>query len=253
MKPAVTLVCPECRHENEPERVYCHECGARLDRSVLSKSKGQKPEDPQVAARRHLQSMLNPRGFRLRLVAKSFAGVLLAALLVAALVQIFRPVSLPPAPGLDGALAPQVNLDLENLATDPQSAGVRYTESQVNAYLASASKSRKSPLGDYLPVKRVVATLEENSALLTVQRTVYGISLSTQARFLPALRDGRITATPQGEWIGRLPLTPALLPYTKFLFGDALGMFQRELKSLGKVGALEVHDKSVSFAPRSAN
>ena len=30
------LICPECQHENEPERMYCHSCGARLDRSKLA-------------------------------------------------------------------------------------------------------------------------------------------------------------------------------------------------------------------------
>ena len=34
------LVCPDCRHENEPERIYCHNCGARLDRSGAYKGEG---------------------------------------------------------------------------------------------------------------------------------------------------------------------------------------------------------------------
>src|SRR5207248_2542951 len=32
----VQLTCPECRRDNEAERIYCHDCGARLDRSALA-------------------------------------------------------------------------------------------------------------------------------------------------------------------------------------------------------------------------
>ena len=34
----MTLICPECRCENDPKRIYCHDCGARLDRSVLARA-----------------------------------------------------------------------------------------------------------------------------------------------------------------------------------------------------------------------
>jgi hypothetical protein len=51
------LVCAECRHENEAERIYCHNCGERLDRSAVSAQK--KAQDPQEVHRR-LQKMLGP-------------------------------------------------------------------------------------------------------------------------------------------------------------------------------------------------
>jgi len=53
------LVCPECRRENEPERIYCHDCGARLDRSSLAKEKS-KEEDPKATQKR-LKAMLDPQ------------------------------------------------------------------------------------------------------------------------------------------------------------------------------------------------
>ncbi len=45
------LICPECRRENEAARIYCHDCGARLDRSSLAKEK-QTEEDPKDTQRR---------------------------------------------------------------------------------------------------------------------------------------------------------------------------------------------------------
>ena len=58
------LICPECRHENEIERIYCHECGARLDRSKVAKTEAQ-AEDPKETQRR-LRALLDARGARLR-------------------------------------------------------------------------------------------------------------------------------------------------------------------------------------------
>ena len=58
------LLCPECRRENEPERIYCHDCGARLDRSSLAKEKS--TEEAPKETQRRLRSMLDPRGVVLR-------------------------------------------------------------------------------------------------------------------------------------------------------------------------------------------
>src|SRR5438067_13528473 len=61
----VTLTCPECRHENEIERIYCHSCGARLDRSALSARKMPQTEAPEEIQRR-VQQMFNQRKARIR-------------------------------------------------------------------------------------------------------------------------------------------------------------------------------------------
>ena len=63
----VKLVCPECRRENEAERIYCHECGARLDRSKMAKIKS-KEEDPKDAQRRLIDELLALFGGRGKLV-----------------------------------------------------------------------------------------------------------------------------------------------------------------------------------------
>ena len=39
------LTCAECKYENEVERVYCHNCGEKLDRSLLPKVDEVKPGD----------------------------------------------------------------------------------------------------------------------------------------------------------------------------------------------------------------
>ena len=35
-----TLTCKECQHVNEEARIYCHNCGTKLDRSLLVEDAG---------------------------------------------------------------------------------------------------------------------------------------------------------------------------------------------------------------------
>ena len=43
-----TLTCAECGFVNEAERVYCHNCGKKLDRSLIPK------EDPKTGVPKSL-------------------------------------------------------------------------------------------------------------------------------------------------------------------------------------------------------
>ena len=86
------IACSECRHENEPERIYCHNCGARLDRTVAIRQKA--AEDPQETHRR-LQKMLGPPN-QVRRNFFAVSKLVLAAAIVAALVQIALPPDVPP-------------------------------------------------------------------------------------------------------------------------------------------------------------
>jgi predicted amidophosphoribosyltransferase len=56
------LFCPECRRENEPERIYCHDCGTRLDRSAAARSKKEPIQDTHKRVKRMFDphNVLNP-------------------------------------------------------------------------------------------------------------------------------------------------------------------------------------------------
>ncbi len=54
------LKCPQCEYANEPERVYCHNCGAKLDRSLLPQVKEAKEKQDQERARRRVKKLTNP-------------------------------------------------------------------------------------------------------------------------------------------------------------------------------------------------
>src|SRR3954454_16128483 len=92
----IKLICPECRRENEPERIYCHDCGARLDRTALAKA-APKGEDVKETQKR-LRTMLDPRRAKMRLLFFQTSKMILGALATAAIIQMILPPDVPARP-----------------------------------------------------------------------------------------------------------------------------------------------------------
>jgi hypothetical protein len=245
------LVCSECRRENEPERIYCHDCGARLDRSSLAKEKS-KEEDPQATQKR-LKSMLDPQRALMRRRFFQGSKLVLGALAVAAIVQMVRPPDLPEQPEAEMMLLPsQINMDLENAAMNPRSGALSYTEEQVNAYLEYALKSKKTALSKLLTFERAIVQFEEGYCLLTVQRSLFGFSVYTTGSYQVALRDGAVTVQSRGGRMGRMPIHPALMEHGGIMFQDVITALDRDKRNAAKLGGVEFHPKSIVLAPKQA-
>ena len=243
------LVCPECRRENEPERIYCHDCGARLDRSALAKEKS-KEEDPKATQRR-LKSMLDPRRALMRRRFFQGSKLVLGALAVAAVVQMGRAPDVPPA-AESATLPAQINLDLESAAMEPRSSGaLRYSDEQVNAYLAYALKG-KVALSKYLKFERALVQFEEGYCIVTVERSLFGFSVFTTASYNVSLQNGDLSAKTRAGSIGRMPIHPALMQQAGILFQDVWTALDRDRKNVIKLGVLEFHPKVVLLAPKQA-
>jgi hypothetical protein len=67
-----------------------------------------------------------------------------------------------------------------------------------------------------------------------------------------ALQNGAIVAKSRGGRIGRMPIHPALMQYGHVLFQDLWTALDRERKSILKLGAIELHAKTVVLTPRQA-
>lgn len=241
------LLCPECRRENEPERIYCHDCGAKLDRSALAKSAAAE-EKPQETHKR-LKSMFNPQGVKLRQNFFKTSKVILGALITAAVIQMALPPDLPPRTKALG-LASQVGLELETAATRAGGPPLQYTEEQVNAYLAGALKSKQAALSGWLGFERAVVGLEEKACRLTVERSLFGYSVYTSGSYDLALQNGAFIARSLGGRIGRLPIHPQLMSFAGPLFSDVLAATDRDRKSLLKLGQIDFHPQTVTITPK---
>jgi len=243
----ITLVCPECRRENEAERIYCHDCGARLDRTALAKvaPKGEDAKDTQ----RRLKTLLDPQRAKMRLMFFKVSKLILGAAAAAAVVQMLLPPDLPPR-AKTGDFPPQINLDLENAAMSHGVAPLQYTETQVNAYLGSALKSKQAALSKLLQFERAIVKFDENVCRITAERSLFGFSVFTTTSSKVTVQNGTLTASNNGGSIGRLPIHPLLMKYADPLFGDLWTALDRERKSVTKMSAIEFHPQAVVLTPK---
>ena len=129
------LVCTDCNHENEEERIYCHQCGARLDRSALIPRKSDR-EKAAAEAQKHLQKMFDPKRGRTKRAVSKLSRFVLGSVCCAALVLMFLPAEMPKPPSSD-SFAPMINMDLVSATSTPQAAPLVYTQEQVNTYIGS--------------------------------------------------------------------------------------------------------------------
>jgi hypothetical protein len=236
------IVCGECRHENEAERIYCHNCGERLDRSAVSAQK--KTQDPEEAHRR-LQKMLGPPSQVRR---NFFAGskLILGAAFVAALVEIALP---PELPAPTKTAPQQIDLDLENLASYQRPGPIEYSQEQINAYLVYRLTSKKKALNKpFLTFVRATALFREGECTIGLERSVFGYSLFSRTSYRVDAAGGKFATTNTGGWIGRLPVHPVIMQFGDIIFADLWSALDRERKLIGKMGTVNFHDGSVTIA-----
>lgn len=234
------VVCSECRHENEAERVYCHGCGARLDRSAITKQK----EDPEDAQKR-VKKMFDPQRDRIRALFFKVSKVLLLACGAAALVQMALPPDVP-APTKTLIIGSQIRLDLESAATRHQPSQLQYTDEQINDFLGYALKPKQKSLDQpLLDFNRAVVAFREGECDITAQRSLFGYSLYTTIYIAPTIDAGKVVATNKGGRIGRLPVHPQVAQFMTILFADVSKAMERELKLVSKLGTIQFHDKTV--------
>jgi hypothetical protein len=240
------LVCQECQHENEPERIYCHSCGARLDRSSLAPVKGAKEESKET--QRRLKQMLDPRGARARYMFFKISKLVLGAAGLAALIQILLPPDIPPR-AKSPVMSPQINMDLETAVMEHRPPELRYSEEQVNAYLTYSLKSKQAALSKVLQFERALMGFDERLARVTIERSLFGFSIFTSGAYDASIANGKIVAKNKGGAIGRLPIHPAIMQYGDMLFADLWTALERDRKTIAKLGAIEFRPKLVVLRP----
>jgi hypothetical protein len=242
------LICPECRHENESARIYCHECGARLDRSAVTV--GDTAESVE-ATRRRVRRLFDPPFLKIRVLLSKLIKVVLLAGGVAAFVQMLLPPQMPP-PAKSELITSQIRFDLESATTRHHPPQLHYTQEQVNVFLSSALKAKRSSLNKpLLDFKRAVVEFGENTCSVTVERSLFGYSLYTKSTYEPVLTAGKLEASSKSASIGRLAIHPRLAPFTGVLFSDIWSALHQEIKLVSKMDTMEFHDKAVVLTSRA--
>ena len=170
----------------------------------------------------------------------------LAAAAVAALVEIALP---PELPAPTKIVPPQVDLDLENVASYQKPGPLEYSQDQINAYLGYRLTSKKTALNKpLLTFVRATASLRDGGCTISMERSLFGYSIYSRTSHQVDAGAGKIAATNVGGWIGRLPVHPVIMRFGDVIFADLWSALDRERKLLSKMGALTFHDGSVTIS-----
>ena len=225
-----TLTCSQCNFANEVERVYCHNCGAKLDRSLIPKA----PEIDEAEitkTRRRVARMTSPGGFRAIQELKTLGKTLGCAALVALIVGIVcEPEGVPPAKAKEGELSSlrMIGSELAEAAESPQARVLQLTEAEASSYLKTALKSRGVALIPGADFGRVFVRFDVGSVYVGVEQSFFGYPLYTGAYYNVGVKDGKFYADNQGAHIGRVGVHPLLMKYAGAAFNPLWQALKRE-------------------------
>lgn len=262
------IICQNCGYENEPQRVYCHNCGEKLDRSRVVKVR--RKETPRVAnaasSAGRVPARLRHAPPRWRLTA--FARTILLGALAASLISLLTPPQKLPPPPPQSLLADPVDLGivLDRALTDPAVGMLAIPQDQINAYLARHIGAKTSPgLGFMIAWDRAAVELTPGQAsVFLVRRVVTGsqppgldelskhFPLVVRADFelLRTSREPGIEARATGGQIGRMRVPGPVMDLLKgVFFGEIARLLSAEIADLGKMSAVSVTDGALRVTP----
>lgn len=249
---APTLTCKQCSYVNEPERVYCHNCGQKLDRSVLPKESEIRRESPEKAQKR-IRKMTNPGSNPIVQEGRVLVKTLAWAALVAAIIQMAREPDGAPAKQSQIPLRP-VSTEVSQLVESPQPRQLILSELELNYLLKTQVKAKESPVPG-IKFERAYTILLPDEARVGVQQAVWGYPLHAAMGFKPEFNNGVFRPKLVSGNIGRLPVHPALMEYVSyaFPFRNLWVALKRERDQIQKLRDIKVEKGRVTLISRGAS
>lgn len=239
------LRCKECNHENEPERVYCHNCGAKLDRTLVIKQQREQEAQREKELKKMPKSRLAPG----KPVVKPFVLTLLFAFIVGCLIQMARvPEGIPDRPE-DLLDYPPVGMDLADRTISGQANIARYSEDEVNAYLAGSVKSKSDGvMADYVKFGRPLALFDDGHCTVGFEQLVLDYPLYVMGSYEVEMVGGELVATSIGGKIGRLPIPAIIMKYAdQLLFKHLKEALKRDVTTLSRVSGVKFTEDLVEL------
>jgi hypothetical protein len=246
--PISTLTCKECGYNNEPERVYCHNCGAKLDRSVLPKEEQIRREPPEKA-RKRIMRMTNPGANPFRQAAVTAIKTFLYAVLAAGVILIaLEPEDVPPRKG--NLSSRMVSSDLMELVRTPQPRSTSFSQAELNYFLGSVHTKKEGMIPGVV-YTRTFCNLEPAVAKITLERSFWGYPMYFSTYEHAEATNGVFIAANLGGAVGRLPVPQFLWKYLEpYLLKDIQETFKTELGQLKQVASLQIEKGKVTLVSK---
>lgn len=244
----LTLRCPSCEHENEPERVYCHNCGSKLDRALLPKVE-EKTEESAGNTQRRVKQMMSPKrsgGFSDIKVGAQMLGF---AIIVAALFLFWQKPDDVPEERKDYMPAVEPTDKWERLMRSPTANSIDISEDDLNVHIKRTLK----PGEGFAGVKFVRAVVDLKPGLVTVfvERDMWGLSLYSTVSYKPVMKDGKVSAEVVRIHVGRLGIHPmAASLVSDWAVTGIWKAYEKEAKQCDRLAEIRVEDGHVMFVSK---
>ncbi len=209
--------CGQCGHENDPTRVFCQNCGTRLE---VDESAGPAatpgPRHTPVPVKRSSVKKgkgMTPAGALWRLARGVLSTAFLAAIL-ATFVQFARvPDDVPEAKPGDPRVAERFIAGVRTFASSPYPRTMDLKQESLNNYLQSRLTAAPTDGSDAISgtrFGRAFVVVDDGTFHFYVERRHLGMSIYVGAECSVQAGPGGAAVTVLGGSIGRMPIHPAI-------------------------------------------
>ncbi|MES2569272.1 MAG: zinc ribbon domain-containing protein [Verrucomicrobiota bacterium] len=251
--PVTTLTCTQCGFVNEPERVYCHNCGSKLDRSLLPREDDGQAKDSIDRTRKRVKKLTNP-GSQIvkREVRTAIKTVILSALAAFVLLAVRQPEGVPAAKGEPGGLR-MVGSELADAVESPAPRRLDFTEAEINMYLRSAARAKAG--GSSIPgvsFERAFVHFEGNLCRINIQQSIWGFPLYSGVLYRLDVKNGQFAPTQLGGNFGRVAISPFLMQHIDIAFQSLWTALKKDQAQMGKMQSITINKKNITFITKGA-
>lgn len=245
------LICAACNHANEMERVYCHNCGEKLDRSLLPKIEEVAAADDQKKVSKQVRKMMNPtRGNWLGTVKTFVLIVVFAAIVAAVFLACLPPDGVPP---MKAGMPERRAGDLwESMMSSRLPVSLTFNEAEINYHLAHHPQLKPSEGLLGLKFERAFAAFTPGTVTLTAQRDAWGLTLYNSASFRLAVTDGKWSPEITGLRFGRLGFPPVVGKLASITLEGVGKAFAKEAKQSDRLEKIEPGEGTIKFVSKPA-
>lgn len=219
-------VCSSCGFENDPTRIFCQNCGERLEVSDVSSDATPAPATPYRYGDKSRKKAHKKPGFaRLTVtLVREVIGLAILAALMAALLQALRaPDAIPPPQTAKTALTSLLAADIQAARENPYPRSVDVTWEQANTFLASRLTALEGTTNVLRArFERAYILGEGDEVVLGVEQRLSHWPVYLQLTFQIQSSSQGTTAQPVAGQMGRLPAPRFLLHYFVRTFQDVM-------------------------------
>ena len=252
--PEPTIPCTKCNYVNEVQRIYCHNCGEKLDRSKVIEQQEQAARQTAAQQPKKAQSLkprIKTQETSNRWLKPLLRTICYAALTAALILAALPPVATPPASPTLPSRPEAARSVVESVLMASAGSSATISPQAVNDYLRVYGKVAKLSEG-WVETKRAFAILDNDTIQINLENSVKGAPFYVGAAFRVVTENHRIAVTPLHINIGRLKLPPIAMPLISRFITPLLQGLETEHQLVNKLGGLVITKEgiTVSSPPR---